>query len=105
MPRPSCDAYFNIWSRADPVSWKVEPLLPPPTRDGVLVASRATRDWVTKQTRPARSRLLPAAARSLPIGATRAEALAWLAENDRRGETDMQLFSSKAWISESLAVN
>mmetsp|Transcript_12790 Transcript_12790/g.40963 ORF Transcript_12790/g.40963 Transcript_12790/m.40963 type:complete len:199 (+) Transcript_12790:396-992(+) len=62
VPRPSCDAYFNIWSRADPVSWKVEPLLPPPTRDGVLVASRATRDWVTKQTRPARSRLLPAAA-------------------------------------------
>ena len=83
MPRPSCDAYFNIWSRADPVSWKagvaaaaaaskqdsvrddlfhdckVEPLLPPPTRDGVLVASRATRDWVTEAGRGRPTRVLP----------------------------------------------
>jgi len=93
--RPRCDAFFNVWSRADPVSWKVEPLLPPPTRQGALVASAATRSWVAAKTKVARSRLLPAASRALPPNASRYEALAWLCENDRRGETDMQLAASR----------
>lgn len=85
------------------MSWKVEPLLPPPTREGPLVAAADHRSWVVAHTRVARSRMLPSAGRALPLTASRAEALAWLCDNDRRGETDLQLAASRAWISENLA--
>ena len=101
--RPNCDAFFNIWSRSDPISWKLEPIFPPFSRDGLLVSSPGTRFWLKNQARPRdrKAKMLPSA-RGLPPGASRSDIIHWICANDRRFETDVELPPPRWVVSDTL---
>lgn len=81
----------------------LEPILPPPSRDGLLVSSPGTRSWLRRQAQPhgRKAKVVPSA-RGLPLGASRADAICWLCGTERRSETDVQLPPARWVVSDTL---